>query len=65
MNPYTAEQVARQRATEFRAEAAGRKPAASPSRTIRYQAGWALIQIGLALVMSARRRHSTMSLELP
>jgi len=65
MNPHTAEQLARQRTAEFRAEAARRRPAASPVRTLRYQTGWAMIQIGLALVMSARRRHGAMSLELP
>ena len=65
MNPYVAERLARQRTAEFRAEAAQRKPAAGPGRTIRYHTGWALIQIGFALVTSARRRHGTMSLELP
>ena len=66
MNPYVAERLARQRTAEFRAEAARRRPAASPVRTIRYQTGWAMIQIGLALVTSsARRQHRTVSPELP
>ena len=61
MNPYVAEQFARQRTAEFRAEAARRKPAAGGGRTIRYQTGWALIQIGLVLVTSARRQRLTVS----
>ena len=65
MNPYVAERLARQRTAEFRAEAAQRKPAAGRGRTIRYHTGWALIQIGLALVTSARRQHFTVSPERP
>jgi len=61
MNPYVTQQLSRQRTAEFRAEAARHQPAARRGRTIRYQAGWALIQIGLALVTSARRQHLTVS----
>jgi hypothetical protein len=66
MNPYTAERLAQERTTRFRAEAAQRRPAAHAGRTIRHLTGWALIQIGLALVTSpARRQHRTVSPELP
>jgi hypothetical protein len=66
MNPYTAERLAQERTTRFRAEAAQRRPAARGGRTIRQLADWALIQIGLALVTSsARRQHRTVSPELP
>jgi len=66
MNPYAAERLTIARTTEFRAEAAKRRPAGSTGRTIRRQTGWALIQIGLALVTSsARRQHHTVSPELP
>ena len=66
MNPYAAERLTKQRTTEFRAEAAQRGPAGNVGRTIRHQTGWALIQIGLALVTSsARRPHRTTSPELP
>jgi hypothetical protein len=66
MNPYAAERLTIARTTEFRAEAAQRRPAGNTGRTIRRQTGWALIQIGLALVTSsARRQHHTVSPELP
>jgi hypothetical protein len=66
MNPYAAERLARERITEFRAEAARRHRAGGRGRTIRHQTGWALIQIGLALVTSsARHQHGTVSPELP
>jgi hypothetical protein len=66
MNPYTAQRLTEERIKQFRAEAARRRPAASAGRTVRYLTGWALIQIGLALVTSsARRQHRTMSPELP
>jgi hypothetical protein len=66
MNPYAAERLTIARTTEFRAEAARRRPMGNAGRTIRRQTGWALIQIGLALVTSsARRQHHTMSPELP
>jgi molybdopterin synthase catalytic subunit len=66
MNPYTAQRLAQERITKFRAEAAQRNPGASATRTIRHRTGWALIQIGLALVTSsARRQHRTMSPDLP
>jgi hypothetical protein len=65
MNPYAAQRLAQERITQFRAEAAQRRPAASAARTIRHRTGWALIQIGLALVTSsARRQHRTVSPEL-
>ncbi len=66
MNPYAAERLAKERTTEFRAEAAQRMPAGTAARVIRHQTGWALIQIGLALVTSsARRQHQTVHPELP
>ncbi|HET7246586.1 MAG TPA: hypothetical protein VFJ07_17295 [Streptosporangiaceae bacterium] len=66
MNPYAAQRLTEERTTQFRAEAAQRRPAASAGRTIRHVTGWALIQIGLALVTSsARRQHQTVSPELP
>ena len=66
MNPYAAERLTLQRTTEFRAEAARRGPAGNAGRTIRHRTGWALIQIGLALVTSsARRPHRAVSPELP
>jgi hypothetical protein len=66
MNPYAAERLTTARAAEFRAEAAQPRPAASTARVIRHRTGWALIQIGLALVTSsARRQHRTVSPQLP
>lgn len=66
MNPYAAQRLTEERITQFRAEAAQRRPTASAGRTIRHITGWALIQIGLALVTSsARRQHQTVSPELP
>jgi len=66
MNPYAAQRLTEERTKQFRAEAAQRRPAANGGRTIRYLTGWALIQIGLALVTSsARRQHRTVSPELP
>lgn len=66
MNPYTAQRLAQERTTELRAEAARRRQTANSGRSIRHLAGWALIQIGLALVTSsARRQHQIVSPELP
>jgi hypothetical protein len=66
MNPYTAQRLTEERIKQFQAEAGQRRPAANAGRTIRYLTGWALIQIGLALVTSsARRQHRAMSPELP
>jgi len=66
MNPYAAQRLTEERITQFRAQAAKRRPAANAGRTIRHLTGWALIQIGLALVTSsARRQHQTVSPELP
>jgi len=68
MNPYAAQRLSEERTKQFLAEAAQRRrrPAAHAGRTIRHKTGWALIQIGLALVTSsARRKHRTMSPELP
>jgi hypothetical protein len=65
MNPYAAQRLSEERSAQFRAEAAQRRPAANAGRTIRHMTGWALIQIGLALVTSsARRQHRTLP-ELP
>jgi hypothetical protein len=72
MNPYIAQRLSEERTAQFRAEAAQRRPAArrrpaaNAGRTIRHMTGWALIQVGLALVTSsARRQHRTVSPELP
>ena len=66
MNPYAAQRLTEERTTQFQAEAARRRPATNTGRTIRHLTGWALIQIGLALVTSsARRQHRTVSPELP
>ena len=72
MNPYVTQRLSEERTAQYRAEAAQHRlaaqlrPAASTGRTIRHITGWALIQIGLALVTSsARRQHRTVSPELP
>jgi hypothetical protein len=66
MNPYAMERINRQRTEEFRAEAARRRPAGNRGRAIKHRTGWALIQIGLALVTSsARGQHRPVSPELP
>lgn len=66
MNPYAAQQLTRERTSAFLAEAAKHRAVANGGRTIRHLAGWALIQIGLALVTSsARRQHRAISPELP
>jgi len=73
MNPYVMEQIARQRTAEVRAQTARHqpaernRPASRRSQPVRNLTGWALIQIGLALVTSsARDQHAAaMSPELP
>jgi hypothetical protein len=66
MNPYTAERLAKERTSEFRARAAQHRAAGRASRVIRNQTGWALIQIGLALVTSsAQGQHRNVRPELP
>lgn len=66
MNPYAAERLTQERATEFQAQAAKRRPTGTTGRTIRHLTGWALIQIGLALVTSsARNQHRIVSPDLP
>jgi hypothetical protein len=66
MNPYTAQRLTEERTAQIRAEAAQCRPATNAGRTIRHMTGWALIQIGLALVTSsARRQHRTVRPELP
>lgn len=67
MNPYAAERLTTARAAEFQAQAAQPRTAASAARVIRHHTGWALIQIGLALVTtpSSRRQHRTVSPQLP
>lgn len=66
MNPYAAERLTQERITEFRAQAARRRPAGSAAGTIRRRTGWALIQIGLALVTSSARGAQRMvSPQLP
>ena len=65
MNPYAAQRLTQERTAQFRAEAAQRRPVAGTGRTIRHLTGWALIQIGLALVTSSARQHQIVSPELP
>ena len=72
MNPYAMEKIARQRTADIRAEAARNQPTsrnrpASRSQPVRNLTGWALIQIGLALVTSSARHQHTAAtnLELP
>jgi len=72
MNSYAVEQLARQRTAEIRAQAAQDQPAArnrpaSRGPSVRNLTGWALVQIGLALVTSSARHQHTaaMSQELP
>jgi hypothetical protein len=72
MNAYAVEQIARQRTADVQAQAAWNQPAAeirpaSRHPSVRNLTGWALIQIGLALVTSSARHQHTaaMSPELP
>jgi hypothetical protein len=75
MNPYASERLSQERTREFRAQAARSRLARETAqqgtarrtgRIIRHRTGWALIQIGLALVTSsARGQHRTVSPELP
>jgi hypothetical protein len=73
MNPYAVEQIAQQRTAEVRAQAAQSQPAARnrpASRrgpSVRNLTGWALIQIGLALVTAPPRHQHTAAMrpELP
>jgi hypothetical protein len=73
MNSYALEQVARQRTAEVRDQAARNQPAAEnrPAShrypSVRNLTGWALIQIGLALVTSSARHQQTaaMTPDLP
>ena len=55
MNPYAAERIARRRSAELQAEAARSQSADGGRSSIRNLTGWALIQIGLALVTSSAR----------
>ena len=73
MNAYAMEEIARQRTADVRAQTARNqptarnRPASRGSQPVRNLTGWALVQIGLALVTSsARDQHTTaMSPELP
>ena len=73
MNPHAMEQIARQRTAEVRAEAARNqptarnRPASRRAQPVRNLTGWALIQIGLALVTSSARQQHTAAVnpELP
>ena len=72
MNFHAIEQIARQRTADLQVEAARNQPARNrpPShrgQPVRKLTGWALIQIGLALVTSsARHQHAAAtSPELP
>ena len=73
MNFYAMEKIARQRTAEVQRQAARNQPAARNrpashrSQPVRNLTGWALIQIGLALVTSSARHQHTaaMNPELP
>jgi hypothetical protein len=67
MNSYAAERIARQRTAELQAQAARSRPADSPGPSIRNLTGWALIQVGLALVTSSARHQQATAVrpELP
>lgn len=73
MNSYAMEQIARQRTTDVRAQTARNQPTAQNrpagrrGQPVRNLTGWALIQIGLALVTSSARHQHTaaMNPELP
>ena len=73
MNFHTMEQIVRQRTADVQAETARNqptarnRPASHRSQPVRNLTGWALIQIGLALVTSSARDQHTaaMSPELP
>ena len=73
MNSYAMEQIARQRTADVRAQTARNqptarnRPASHRAQPVRNLTGWALIQIGLALVTSsAGHQHTTaMSTKLP
>jgi hypothetical protein len=66
MNPYALERLARQRTDEVQATRAttALRPPATNMR-IRNVTGWALIQIGLALVTSARGQATEVRPDLP
>jgi hypothetical protein len=73
MNSYAMEKIARQRTTDVRAQTARSQPTAQHrpgsrrGQPVRNLTGWALIQIGLALVTSSARHQHTaaMNPELP
>jgi hypothetical protein len=73
MNSYAMEEIARQRTAEVAAQAARKRPtgesrpASHHHPSVRNLTGWALIQIGLALVTSSARHQPTaaMTPELP
>ena len=72
MNFYAMEQIARQRTADVQAKTARNQPTArnlpaSRGQPVRNLTGWALIQIGLALVTSSARHQHTaaMNPELP
>ena len=73
MNPYAMEEIALQRTAAIRAQAARdqptarNRPASRRSQPVRNLTGWALIQLGLALVTSSAQHQHTAatSPELP
>jgi hypothetical protein len=67
MNSYAMEQIAQQRTADVRDQAARSQPAGRRGPSVTNLTGWALIQIGLALVTSSARHQQTaaMSPELP
>ena len=73
MNSYAMEQIARQRTAEVQAQATRdqptprNRPISQRGQPVRNLTGWALIQIGLALVTSSARHQHTaaMNPELP
>ena len=65
MNSYAMEQIARQRTAEVQARTTNNqptsrnRPASRHGQPVRNLTGWALIQIGLALVTSSARHEQT------
>ena len=52
MHPYTMSRLARQHTSELRAAAGRARPHVTPPgprNTVRYRAGWTLVEIGLRL----------------
>jgi len=66
MNPYALERLAQQRTDEVQAtRATTALPPPAANMRIRNVTGWVLIQIGLALVTSARGQATEVRPDLP